>query len=256
MILSILVEGHLFYYWVIMLPLLFFAPMVFWVLYNSIYRVRLKFFDVLSEWSTILLLGWVGSYIAANLESFIYSLKYPIFYKYSLSKIFEGQRFYGSLLFGSTFYIQFKKEMKNYFELMDIISITLCFALVFGKIACFVSAHTGCAGVYSTLPWACVFKNDIEISPFPQHPKQVYDAIFYFSLFIFFLALKKNFSIPTGLIFLLFIILLPLYLFIIGFISAEKPILLSFRLSHFFAMAMLLPAIPYIQQYKSKVKIS
>ena len=221
-----------YWYWGLMLPCLLCSVLFFFYLFRGQQRIKLNSYQVLSYALNILIVGWIGALSSAKLDFYLQGrLSVNKDLESYLFFAFDGQRWYGAFLFGlvyCSFFVYRSVSIKEYFVFLDKVSFTLCFFFVFGKIACFLSGHTGaCAGSDSNLPWSVKssFSNNM------VHPRQIYDALFHFFLFLILLFSNRKYSCQIGLISFVFLFSSVIYSFLSEFISQNKDFILGLRLA-------------------------
>lgn len=111
------------------------------------------------------------------------------------------------------------KEL-SFLRLLDLVVIPTALAAGFIRIGNFFNQEI--LGTVSTLPWAVVFGHAADGSlPQPRHPVQLYEAFFYFSVFLF-LFLRKRVTDAPGRIAGLFLMIIFAFRFLIEFIKEEQ----------------------------------
>ena len=108
-----------------------------------------------------------------------------------------------------------KKNDQNFFNYLDIVSITAPIGIFFGRIANFINSEL--YGIETKVPWAVKFTS---IDDLYRHPTQLYEAFFEgFVLFIILIYFwKKGFMKAPGLISGLFLIFYSSFRFFIEFL--------------------------------------
>jgi phosphatidylglycerol:prolipoprotein diacylglycerol transferase len=94
-------------------------------------------------------------------------------------------------------------------------------------------------GNATTVPWAFVFEN---VDSLPRHPGQLYEAIAYFSIFLFLNLISRNVKRENGFIFGLFLVLMFSARFILEFFKINQ---VSFESSMAMNMGQIM-SLPFI----------
>jgi phosphatidylglycerol---prolipoprotein diacylglyceryl transferase len=125
--------------------------------------------------------------------------------------------------------IFFVKELKKYspkityVHLLDFISPSIAFAGFCIRIGNFINQEI--IGIKTNLFWAVVFLNPMEgYEVVPRHPVQLYEAFFYFIVFIilFYLSKKSYFLLKEGKLFSIFLISIFTFRFFIEFLKVKE----------------------------------
>lgn len=64
---------------------------------------------------------------------------------------------------------------KQYLTFFNVLALTACLILFFGKFGCFLDGHHGCGGTATDLPWGVTYHWGNAYSETPMHPRQIYD---------------------------------------------------------------------------------
>ncbi len=121
--------------------------------------------------------------------------------------------------------IKDKFPMISWRSLLDLIVIPTCFTASMIRIGNFMNQEI--LGTPTQVPWAVIFGHPADHSvPLPRHPVQIYEALFYFTLFICFWFLRHRLKKP-GQITGLFFTLLFSFRFLIEFFKSRQSELLS-----------------------------
>ena len=214
---------------------------------NNFDPVAIQFFSIEIRWYSLayisgILLGWLlgrkifitNSVLKDKFDDFITYLiigiiiggrfGYILFYNFNyylnnLIDIFKirqgGMSFHGGLIGIIIVSIWFaKKNRRNPFNYLDIVSLVAPIGIFFGRIANFINSEL--YGIETNLPWAVKF---IKVDNLYRHPSQLYEAIFegliLFLILIYFRS--KRFMKMPGVISGLFLIFYSTFRFIIEF---------------------------------------
>jgi phosphatidylglycerol:prolipoprotein diacylglycerol transferase len=214
---------------------------------NHFDPVAISFLSIEIRWYSLayifgILLGWLyckkilikdkeNSKIFDDLISYLIigiiiggRLGYVLFYnfKYYLNNPFEilmiwqgGMSFHGGLLgvIMATIFFS-KKNNKNKFIFLDLISVTSPIGIFFGRIANFINSEL--YGRETDILWSVVF---LKVDNLKRHPSQIYEA-FLEGLVLFFIMLffvNKKYLMKPGLISSLFLIFYSIFRFIAEF---------------------------------------
>ena len=144
-----------------------------------------------------------------------------------------GMSFHGGLIGGIIGYYFFRKKHNiKFYDLADIISLPLAFALVLGRIANFINGELW--GTISNAPW-CVKFQDVEGC---RHPSQLYEALKNFIIFgVLFFMNKKVF--PRGTLFWAFVTLYGLGRFIVDFYRVPTTLIAGIPIGQILNFAMI-----------------
>ena len=188
-----------------------------WFLSKKIFITDTEIKEKFDDYLTFLILGVI---IGGRLGYvFFYNFDY---YSNNLIDIFKiwqgGMSFHGGLIGVIIISIWFaKKNHKNSFSYLDIVSIVSPIGIFFGRIANFINSEL--YGTETNLPWAVKF---IRIDDIYRHPSQIYEAIFegliLFLILIYFR--NKGYMKIPGLISGLFLIFYSSFRFILEFFRA------------------------------------
>lgn len=113
--------------------------------------------------------------------------------------------------------------------LLDLVAIPTAFAGFCIRVGNFINQEI--LGVPTTLPWGVVFGHPQDYSlPTARHPVQLYEALFYLSIFLLLWRLSyiKNFLSKTGTSIGLFLTLVFSFRFFVEFLKTEQSSLISF----------------------------
>lgn len=112
-------------------------------------------------------------------------------------------------------------------RLLDFVSVPTAFAGFCIRIGNFINQEV--LGTPTNLPWAVVFGHPADRSaPFPRHPVQIYEALFYLAVFFLLwrLSFRPYFLHKSGKLVGLFLILVFGFRFAIEFLKMEQSLLL------------------------------
>ena len=173
--------------------------------------IRSKFDDYISYLIIGIIIGGRIGYV------FFYNFNYYINNLIDIFKIWQGgMSFHGGLLGVMIASILFaKKNDQNFFNYLDIVSITAPIGIFFGRIANFINSEL--YGIETKVPWAVKFTS---IDDVYRHPTQLYEAFFEgFVLFIILIYFwKRGFMKTPGLVSGLFLIFYSSFRFFIEFL--------------------------------------
>jgi len=85
-------------------------------------------------------------------------------------------------------------------------------------------------GTQTNVPWAVIFGHPMDRSfPIPRHPVQLYEAFFYFTVFVLLwcLSYRPKFFLSKGRLLGLFLVLVFGFRFLVEFLKLEQSVLLS-----------------------------
>ena len=135
-----------------------------------------------------------------------------------------GLSFHGGLVGAALVNWWFCRKYKvNFWNLADTLAIPAAIMLGIGRIANFVNAEL--VGKVSNLPWAVNFNNEVINGELVyRHPSQIYEAIKNFVVFGI-LMIVKNFKLPKGYIFWLFVTLYGFGRFLTDLFRVETPVI-------------------------------
>ena len=185
-----------------------------WFLSKKIFITDTEIKEKFDDYLTYLIIGII---IGGRLGYVIfYNFDYYFNNLIDILKIWQGgMSFHGGLIGVIIMSILFaKKNNKNTFSYLDVVSIVAPIGIFFGRIANFINSEL--YGTETSLPWAVKF---IRIDDLYRHPSQLYEAIFegliLFLILIYFR--KKGFMRIPGLISGLFLVFYSFFRFIIEF---------------------------------------
>jgi len=175
----------------------------------------------------------------------IYVLVYnPGYYLQNPLEIFAiwrgGIAFHGGLIGGVIGLLLFCRKNKiNFYDLADIIVVSLPLAFVFGRIANFINGEL--AGRVTDVPWAFDFGDGLA-----RHPSQLYESFKNLILFFIMLSVNKVKNLKKGVLFWLFILLYGLFRFIVEFFRQPDPqlgfIVFGLSMGQLFCLGMIAAA--------------
>ena len=188
--------------------------LVGWFLSKKIFitdtEVKEKFDDYLTFLILAVIIGGRLGYVL------FYNLDYYSNNLIDILKIWQGgMSFHGGLIGVIITSIWFaRRNNKNHFSYLDIVSIGSTIGIFFGRIANFINSEL--YGTETSLPWGVKF---IRIDDIYRHPSQLYEAIFE-GLILFLILIyyrnKGHMKIP-GLISGLFLVFYSSFRFILEF---------------------------------------
>lgn len=189
------------------------------------------------------LIGYVviATLIGARLGHFIFYEK-PSFYlnrPLEIFKIWEGGlashgAAVGIFIAVCLFYYRYRQSLGGLspLHLIDFLSVPASLAGGFIRLGNFFNQEI--LGTKTNVPWAVIFGHPADRSyPQPRHPVQLYEAFFYFILFIILwrLSYKNKYLLGDGKLAGLFFIFVFGFRFIIEFWKVEQSHLLSWHLT-------------------------
>lgn len=119
-----------------------------------------------------------------------------------------------------------KYQILSWSRLLDLIVIPAGLVGFFIRLGNFVNQEV--LGKVTSLPWAVVFGHPIDHSPsLPRHPVQLYEALYYLTLFFFFFWLFRRRRLKKGQIGGLFLVLVFTFRFAIEFLKEEQSALMG-----------------------------
>ncbi len=116
----------------------------------------------------------------------------------------------------------------TWIRLLDFVSVPTALGAVFIRIGNFINQEI--LGTPTDLPWGVVFGHPADRSAsIPRHPVQIYEALFYFAVFLFLwrFTFQRSFLLARGKLIGLFLILVFGFRFSIEFLKTEQSHLLS-----------------------------
>jgi prolipoprotein diacylglyceryl transferase len=176
----------------------------------------------------------VGAVIGARLgdllfyQSWDYNMQHPL----SMIKFWEGglASHGGAIGIAIGLVIFLKKfgerfPMLSWRSLLDLIVVPTCLTASLIRLGNFMNQEI--IGTPTQVPWAVIFGHPADHSlPIPRHPVQIYESLFYFTLFITLFILRRKVKEP-GRISGLFFTLLFSFRFFIEFFKSHQSELLS-----------------------------
>ena len=136
-----------------------------------------------------------------------------------------------------------KKKYKSFLWIMDRGVIPIALGCMFIRLGNFFNSEI--IGKPTGLPWGIIFLRNESYSLVPRHPSQLYEALAYFSIFVFLgkYYLTKFNKLKEGTLFGLFLILAFSARFLIEFTKENQ---VDFENSLFLNMGQLLSILPII----------
>ncbi|MDR3623935.1 MAG: prolipoprotein diacylglyceryl transferase [Chlamydiales bacterium] len=173
-------------------------------------KVAAKLTDTLTWYSVI------GTVVGARLaEVFFYEWPYYSAHPWDIFKIWEGGlASHGGVLGVIVAMLYFRWHIRKTYPSLTLITILDTAVIPGALVGSFIRfgnfINQEILGVESKVPWAVLFGHPAERVPFvPRHPVQLYEACFYFCLFIFLATLwflkkeKLKEGVCSGLFFIL-----------------------------------------------------
>jgi prolipoprotein diacylglyceryl transferase len=115
----------------------------------------------------------------------------------------------------------------SFLALLDLIAIPTAFAAFWIRLGNFFNQEI--IGTITSLPWGVVFGHPMDVLlPYPRHPVQLYEGIFYLAVFffLFFLSYRSKILLTKGKLIGLFFILIFSFRFLIEFLKLEQSALI------------------------------
>lgn len=177
-----------------------------------------------------------GTIIGARLgHVFFYDWPY---YKNHLLEIFQvwngGLASHGGTLGVIIALILYQRSISKKFPEFTLVTLFDLIVIPIGLVACLIRIgnfiNQEVIGIPSTLPWAIIFGDAADgSSPIPRHPVQLYEALIYFSIFVFLLLLRKfkKEQLRPGMISGIFLILVFGSRFFVEFLKKPQSIMID-----------------------------
>lgn len=176
-----------------------------------------------------------------------YFLKHPIEMFLPVQKDFSGTyKFVGYSGLAShgggigvliAIYLFSVKYKQNIWFILDKVALAVPLVGTFIRLGNLMNSEI--IGKPSNLPWAFIFR---KIDDVPRHPSQLYEAVFYFFIFLFLNILYPKIKVAHGFIFGLFLVMLFSMRFLIEFTKENQ---VNFENELFINMGQIL-SIPFI----------
>jgi phosphatidylglycerol---prolipoprotein diacylglyceryl transferase len=212
-----------------------------YILFNRFFKDEKWNQEELDRLTTYVVLGTI---VGARLgHCLFYEPAYYLSHPVDILKIWQGGLASHGAAIGiltSLFLYHRKNKSVSMWWLLDRISIAVAIAGAFVRLGNLMNSEI--YGTVTTLPWGFIFVRNGET--LPMHPTQLYEALSYFLLFIFLFVQykKKRDSIPQGLHFGIFLVVLFMARFLIEFI---KNVQVDFEKSLTLNMGQML-SVPFI----------
>lgn len=155
--------------------------------------------DKMALWSV------VGVFIGARLgHCFVYEPAYYFAHPLEVFKVWEGGLASHGGIVGVliAMYLVARKEKLSMLWVMDHVTIPIALIATFIRIGNLMNSEI--YGIETSLPWGMIFVRNGEVEP--KHPTQIYEALSYFSVFLFLLILyfkwgdfKRKRGLPLSL---------------------------------------------------------
>lgn len=160
-----------------------------------------------------------------------------------------------SILFALFLFAKKYKDIK-FFKLLDFIAVPASLVACFIRIGNFFNQEI--LGKKTSFFLAVIFGSPVDGKVFPRHPVQLYEACFYFIVFLvlFYLSFKRKFLLAFGKLFGLFLMTIFSFRFLIEFLKEKQSILIkdSFLLmGQYLSIPLVLLGIVFF--FNEKIKI-
>lgn len=203
---------------------------------------------VFTEHLTIYMM--VGTVLGARLGHIFFYEKWSDYLMHPLEilKTWEGGLASHGAVIGilggiGLFLLKNRKEypMLSILQVIDLIVIPSLYAGVLIRLGNFINQEI--LGTVTRLPWAIIFAHPAGgLPPLPRHPAQLYEALFYFLLFLVFFRLFPKLFFPTGRMTALCLISVFTFRFFIEFVKEKQS---YYLIDHVLTMGQYL-SLPYI----------
>jgi phosphatidylglycerol:prolipoprotein diacylglycerol transferase len=174
----------------------------------------------------------IGGTLGAKVLDWIVNAEYIIANFPDPSVILSGRTIVGGLIGGMIGVKIVKSKLKITERKGNLFAPSVAIGLAIGRIGCFLRGC--CYGIETNLPWGINFGDDIF-----RHPTQIYESIFSFLLFIYFMRINKE-SIPPGKLFDIFCNAYFLYRFFSEFIRAHERAFFGLTIYQIFSLVALI----------------
>lgn len=205
---------------------------------------------VFSISQVIILFGFILSRMSTILEGFLVNgYRTPIHEFLDPSFHWYGALTGFTLIWLLALIILKGKILVNSIVFFNVLSISACLILFFGKIGCFIDGHQGCVGLPTTLPWGVHYSWGTAHSAVALHPVQIYDMLLSLGLFI----LLKH-AIPFKYSAMFFLVTWSIFQILVEFICPAEPVFFknSFNLAQATYLFLILTSLiaGAIQRYR------
>ena len=174
----------------------------------------------------------VGGAIGAKLPIWIMNFKHIIASLPDIHPIFSGRTIVGGMIGGTLSVIWIKRKLGIKEKKGNLFAPAIALGISIGRIGCFLRGC--CYGSVSNLPWAVDFGDGVL-----RHPTQLYEAIFTFGLFVYFMIIKNKAAVP-GIMFKYFLNYYFVFRFLIEFIRVNNSVYFGLTGFQFASMAALI----------------
>jgi phosphatidylglycerol---prolipoprotein diacylglyceryl transferase len=169
----------------------------------------------------VLVYAIIGTVIGARIFHMVFYEKWVGFF--AIIRIWDGGlSSHGGVIgmFVSLYLFQRRYKYFSYLHLLDLVAVVSAVGAGFIRIGNFFNQEI--LGKPSSLPWSVIFGSPVDGSfPIPRHPVQLYEAFFYWSLFVLLKFLYKPRG-KEGFICGLYLILVFVFRFLIEFLKEEQ----------------------------------
>lgn len=155
---------------------------------------------------------------------------------------YENKTIVGGLLGGLSGVEIVKKIIGEKNKSGDLFTYPIILGLMIGRIGCFsMGIYEETYGTASSLPWAMNLGDGIL-----RHPVTLYEILFLICTWIFLVQLKKNYSLPEGARFKIFMILYLSFRFLLDFIKPHFTYSIGLSTIQLTCLAGLIYYLPFI----------
>lgn len=158
----------------------------------------------------------VGGSIGAKLPMWIMNYKQIIASLPDLRPLLTGRTIVGGMIGGTLSVVWVKNKLGIKEKKGNLFAPAIALGISIGRIGCFLRGC--CYGVASNLPWAVDFGDGVL-----RHPTQLYESIFMFGLFVYFMVIKNRVTVP-GIMFKYFLNYYFIFRFLIEFIRVSNTV--------------------------------
>ncbi|MBU0467768.1 MAG: prolipoprotein diacylglyceryl transferase [Candidatus Omnitrophica bacterium] len=204
----------------------------FFVLLGLIFGILVYFLEArkkktLSENTFfIFIAAIVGGAVGAKLPIWIMNFKHIIASLPDIRPLLTGRTIVGGMIGGTLSVLWIKKKLGINEKKGNLFAPAIALGVSIGRIGCFLRGC--CYGAASNLPWAVDLGDGVL-----RHPTQIYEAIFMFGVFVYFMMIKNKVTVP-GIMFKYFLNYYFVFRFFIEFIRVSNTVyfgLTSFQLA-------------------------
>lgn len=158
----------------------------------------------------------VGGAVGAKLPIWIINFNHIVAGFPDMNPLFSGRTIVGGMIGGTLSVVWIKKKLGIKEKKGNLFAPAIALGISIGRIGCFLRGC--CYGVASNLPWAVDLGDGVL-----RHPTQLYESIFMFGLFVYFLSIKNKITVP-GVMFKYFLNYYFVFRFLIEFIRVGNTV--------------------------------